>query len=85
MKIFEETGVEVKKSWSLKLISEDEEIRLVAVDSTTGVHVCYILVFMENGIIRKSQFCTGKIMAQGYDVVEHGNDFDDNGSIIIQD
>jgi len=82
MKIFEETGVEVKKSWSLKLTDAVWTIKLAAVDSITGVHISTLLWFKENGDIQHVTGCRNKMIVNGYDPYEHNNKFNYNGAII---
>lgn len=84
MKIFEGNEA-VKKSWSIKLINDEDfdEPFLVAVDSVTGKVIAYLINFSDNGEIVTVIDAHQDLYDNGYNPFEHGNKFDDSGRIRV--
>lgn len=81
MKIYEEK--EEKKSWSIKLEEENDEVSIDAVDSETGKSICSLIFFSLNGKITLIEGVKTILKEDGYDPYEHKNVFDQNGKIHI--
>jgi len=81
MKIYKEE--EREKSWALELINEENDIVLAAVDSDTGEYIGSIIRFFADGDITPSVNLYKAFIDKGYDPYEHGNKFNDEGSISI--
>ena len=81
MKVFKENQ-EVKKSWALKLIEDSGTVSLIAVDSIIGHELACFTVFHNNGDVIHAEDIQHALSSQGYDPFEHGNEFNDDGSLI---
>jgi len=81
MKLFKKEQKE--KSWAIKLVEEDDSIKLIAVDSKTGEKVGYLLKFEKDGTIIRMSSVIETLKSDGYDPYEHNNQFDMEDSIII--
>ena len=84
MKIYREEK-EIKKSWCLKLVESDKYVRLRAVDSDTGETICCLITFFSSGKITPTPMGFHALEKEGYDPHEHGNIFNENGGIVIDD
>lgn len=86
MKIFDSKN-NTNKSWALKLSTypvEEKTVVISAVDSNTGNHITYLIMFELEGTIVIPAFAEDALQEKGYDPHEHGNKFDSAGRIIIE-
>ena len=84
MKVPEEEKERRGKSWSISLRKGSGPVELKAVDSETGKPICNLVHFVDSGIIKTAGDAYGLLESYGYDPHEHGNDFDDDGAIIVK-
>lgn len=73
------------KSWSIKMEErENGDIMVVAVDSTTGENIATIIIFDISGDIMSCIHARRILDGFGYGPYEHGNKYNDDGSIVIK-
>ena len=82
MKIYNEKKAG-KKSWSIKLVADDDSVDVIAVDSGTGERIVYLISFQNDGEVVACAAVRSVLVREGYDPHEHGNKFNDNGSLVV--
>lgn len=84
MKIFEGCK-EQKKSWSIKLKETTVGLTsLIAVDSISGLGICVLISFDNDGAILLWPGAKNILLDEGYDPHEYNNGFSECGSIITR-
>jgi hypothetical protein len=84
MKLFKCKKETISKSWSMDFEDDLGEVKIKAVDSITGIHLVYILIFSSSGKIYRSVNTLRRLKELGYNPYEHANSFDNEGRIIIE-
>ena len=75
-----------KKSWSIRLCEDTYfNAEVIACDSGTGKHICYLIGFVNDGSVILYKQTKSHLFENGYNPYEHGNKFDKEGRIIIGD
>jgi hypothetical protein len=83
MRVFKKKPI--SKSWELVLRQSLPNVAVLgAVDSHTALRVCDLIVFEEDGKVLTSTNAKQKLEMEGYDPFEHGNQFDDQGRLLIK-
>ena len=83
MKVYNENEKEIRH-WCISLVGVgDGYAKITAVDSESGRHIADLINFYPDGSVLSMESAKGAINDRGYDANEHGNDFREDGSIII--
>lgn len=82
MKVFNVEAMN-KQSWSIALEYDQDEAVIKAVDSIDGDTIAVLISFMPDGRVVIEEGAADVIRDEGYDVEEHGNQFDYDGRLIV--
>lgn len=85
MEIYKENQKRKEKHWVIRLeVLKPEKAALTAVDKYSGKFITYLIVFHEDGGVRKEPEAQHILLQDGYDSFEHKNSWDENGMIEIE-
>lgn len=83
MKMYRAENTE-HRSWALKLNQDNYSVSLEAVDTNTGSPAATMLVFKNNGEIIPIKNVFHFLKKKSYNPYEHGNKWNEDGSIVIE-